>query len=357
MSDWRIMKRRRFLKATGASLSIPLLSSCLDGSEPPSEQVQYGPGGSDPLAKGGTHKPVARSEADFTVDSGSRFVESLDDAGTGDVVFVDPSTRIDLTDRETVTIPGGVTLASGPEGGDASVGEIATDGTPRPLLRTGGDGVRISGLRIRGQKKEGLFDPGEDVYQHDSVGIRSDHESTVIDNCEVSNFTHSGILCAGSNEHVYRCNIHDNAMAGLGYGISVLSSSALVEHNYFNYNRHSVTASGQEADEYVYRFNRHGPKTVRSALDVHCPGGNRFAIHHNRFEFTHNVNDTPTSAVFVCGTPRNDCEVSHNFFAHPDPPGDESENGDAIWQKGTDGWENLRYWANRYGWTGPTNSP
>lgn len=341
------MRRRELLKSAGATLSISLLSGCFgddatwgDRSPPQRDRSQ-------PFDRSNRDARINRRNADYVVDTGAQFLEELPSTQSGDIIFVDPLASIDLTDEESVTIPSGVTLASG-EADDGAVGEIVTDGTPRPLLRTGGDDVRFSGLRLRGPKSEGVFNP-DNVYEHDAVGIQSDHANTVIDNCEISNFTHSGVLCTGSNEHVYRCKIHDNAMAGLGYGITVASSNVLIEHSYFNANRHSVTATGETTDEYIYRYNVHGPDTLRSALDVHCPGGKRFVIHNNQFRFTENVNGTPISAVFVCGTPSETCDVSHNFFAHPDPPGENSERGDAIWQKETNGWENLRFWGNRYG--------
>jgi len=342
------MRRRQLLKSAGAVLPTSLLAGCLNENTLLWDQSQPQQDQSPPFSRPSAGSNINRKDADYVVDTGSRFVESLSSAQSGDVVFVDPLTSIDLTDREDVTIPGGVTLASGESSDGSSVGEIVTNGTPRPLLRTDGNGVRFTGLRLRGPKSEGVF-MTENVYEHDAVGIQSDHANTVIDNCEVSNFTHSGIMCTGSNERVYRCKIHDNAMSGLGYGITVASSNVLIEYNYFNANRHSVTATGETTDEYIYRYNVHGPDTLRSALDVHCPGGKRFVIHANQFRFTHNVNGSPISAVFVCGTPSETCDVSHNFFAHTEPPGETSDRGDAIWQKGTDGWENLRYWGNQYG--------
>lgn len=341
------MRRRELLKSAGATLSISLLSGCFRNGTSLGEQSQPQSDRSQPDHRPSRDARINRRNADYVVDTEAQFIEDLSSAQSGDIVFVDPPASIDLTDEENVTVPGGVTLASG-ESDDATFGEIVTDGTPRPLLQTGGDNVRFSGLRLRGPKSEGVFNP-ENVYEHDAVGIQSDHANTVIDNCEISNFTHSGVLCTGSNEHVYRCKIHDNAMAGLGYGVTIAGANVLIEHNYFNANRHSVTATGEATDEYIYRYNVHGPDTLRSALDVHCPGGKRFLIHNNQFRFTENVNGSPVSAVFVCGTPSETCDVSHNFFAHPDPPSESSERGDAIWQKETDGWENLKFWGNRYG--------
>ena len=278
------------------------------------------------------------------------------------MLYVEENASIDLTDRQTLEIPGGVTLASaGTERdfrndvSDFSGATVFTDEPARPALVTGGDGVTVDGLRLRGNIPEGHFDPEpEELWNHDSVGIRSDHANTVVKNCEISNWSHSGILCNGTDELVRNCWIHNNSMSGLGYGVSVNGNTPIIEYNYFNMNRHSVAGSGEENNGYVCRYNLHGPDTTGHMFDVHPPGGDRFEIYRNVFTTTETINGNPTEAVVLRGEPSEVCEIHHNVFAHRSPPGDgPTDHHDtemAINQTKTDGeWANVRFWSNWYG--------
>ena len=96
------------------------------------------------------------TRGDLVASNVSELIEALQKARPGQTVLVDPTAEIDLTGRVradglVVEIPGGVTLASdrgkdGSPGGLIYSDEFATS----PMLRVTGDGVRITGLRLRG---------------------------------------------------------------------------------------------------------------------------------------------------------------------------------------------------------------
>lgn len=342
------MERRDFLNGVGSVAATGVLAACS------SVDTGNSNGRGPPRSK--------RSNADFIVATADQFSAALDAAVEGETVYVAGDAEVNLTGRETLEVPGGVTLASaGSEAdfrngaGDFSGGTVFTDDPVRPALATGGDDVTVDGLRLRGNTPEGHFEPGTDeLWSHDSVGIRSDHANTEVRNCDISNWSHSGVLCNGSDERVHHCRIHDNSMTGLGYGVSVNGNTPVIEYNYFNMNRHSVAGSGEEGNGYVCRFNLHGPDTTGHMFDVHPPGGDRFGIYRNVFTATETIDGTPTEAVVVRGEPSRGCDVHHNAFAHRtgpvERPVEGEQKGTPIKQTNTGGeWANLQFWSNWYG--------
>lgn len=340
------MERRDFLKSAGSVVATGLLAGCSSTDRPNRENT--------PESK--------RSNADFVVATADQLSSALESADAGQTVYLPEDALIDLTDREPLEIPGGVTLSSGGSvedfrngADDFSGGTVFTDDPVRPAIVTAGDGVTVDGLHLRGNIPEGHFDPEPDeLWSHDSVGFRSNHANTEIRNCEISNWSHSGVLCNGSDERVRHCWIHNNSMSGLGYGVSVNDNTPVIEYNYFNMNRHSVAGSGEEGNGYVCRYNLHGPDTTGHMFDVHPPGGDHFEIYRNVFTATETINGNPAEAVVVRGTPSRRCDIHHNVFEHDSEPADQpvdgQDNAMAINQTGTGGeWENVRFWANLYG--------
>ena len=83
-------------------------------------------------------------------------IDALAKAQSGDIIYIHPRAQIDCTERVYIEelvleIPAGVTLASNRGQKGAPGGMIFSDAfKTRPLIRTLGPNIRITGLRLRG---------------------------------------------------------------------------------------------------------------------------------------------------------------------------------------------------------------
>ncbi|MBM3501820.1 MAG: hypothetical protein FJX74_24460, partial [Armatimonadetes bacterium] len=102
----------------------------------------------DPIGGGAGYRDISTS-GDFSVRTREEFLAALKQAQAGQVVFVPDGVELDLTGVVNQPIPAGVTLA-GTRGLDGSPGArlFTAMRATSPLLRSSGDNVRITGLRI-----------------------------------------------------------------------------------------------------------------------------------------------------------------------------------------------------------------
>lgn len=256
-----------------------------------------------------------------------------------DVVYVADDARIDLTGI-TICVPAGVTLASGRGRGGAAGGMILVTTTEsRAAIRTCGDDVRITGLRMHGSEPTECPPEwpsrceGEDrtggVNCRDcmprSRGIQSNgFDRLEVDNVEMTGWTYGAVeLRDALDNHVHHSHLHHNQRQGLGYGV-VLSNvtdaaDVLVEHNRFDYNRHSIAGSGAVGHSYEARnnlalehanghvFDMHG---IDEALDDGTRwAGTRMLIHGNT------VLPTDQRALVVRGEPTEGSWLYDNCLA------------------------------------------
>nr|MDQ3037078.1 VCBS repeat-containing protein [Myxococcota bacterium] len=205
------------------------------------------------------------------------------------VVYVADEARIDLTGA-SLCIPAGVILASG-RGREGSAGGLlhVTATESRAMLRACGDDVRVTGLRLHGGEPTECPPEwpdrctGEDrtggVNCRDcmprSRGLAASGVDRVeVDNCELTGWTYGAVELRDSlDDHVHHSHIHHNQRQGLGYGV-VLSNvtdpaDVLVEHNRFDYNRHSVAGSGAVGHSYEARHNLVLPHANGHVFDMH----------------------------------------------------------------------------------------
>ena len=103
-----------------------------------------------------------------------------------------------MTGMHGIVIPAGVTIASG-RGRAGRKGALIYTNENRPttaserfhLFETGGNKVRITGLRIMGPDSERR----KSAYEFlNSDGIYSLHDSLEVDNCELSAWSHGGVF-------------------------------------------------------------------------------------------------------------------------------------------------------------------
>ena len=296
-------------------------------------QVGGGPGYPDILTPDGPCTTLVRSRAELE--------EALAAAEPGDVVYVDDAATIDLTGA-SLCIPGGVTLASG-RGRAASAGAFlyTTTTVREPLLRACGDDVRVTGIRLHGADpsqcppeypgrctgvdRTGGVNCRDCMPVSYGISARMVH-GLEIDNCDLSGFSAAAIsVTASLRNHVHHNYIHHNQRQGLGYGV-VLGrhldpTFVLIEHNRFDYNRHSIAGSGEHTMDYTARHNVVLPHANGHVFDMHGQNentddgtpwaGGDIRIHDNT------VTPTDHYAVVIRGEPEHGAWMWSNCLARP----------------------------------------
>lgn len=289
------------------------------------------------------------TEGDHVATDLNSLLDALSRAQAGEVVFIPDETEIDLTariyiEKLVLEVPAGVTLA-GNRGQDGSRGALLmSDALDTPtMIRALGPRVRITGLRIRGPNSKRYLDhhhrsftrddSGEGYRYHDGQdprgghsyyyqfpvqrGIETTYDALRVDNCDLSGFGHSAVsLTGGVDHHVHHNFIHHNQYQGLGYGVVLAESFALIERNRFDWNRHSIAGTGAAGSGYVARhnvelgtslshcFDMHGGRDRKDGTDI---AGRAIAIHNNTFR-------APETPIVIRGVPQESCRVYHNWF-------------------------------------------
>lgn len=356
--------RRSYLKlglvAAGAALTTSLHAAKPTAASPYAATVDPAPSDT-PIGGGDQYSDsVTRDDADTIVKTRSGLLTAFDRAVQDEIIYIDDDAEIDLSNDSHLTLPEGVTLASG-RGVDGSRGALlyVTTAVSR-LFELTNNGVRITGIRFQGHEI-GYFNPDSSVWHNDSLAIRVLADDCVIDNCEIYGWTHAGIgvgshtspITSGS-AHVHHCSIHDNMMSGLGYGLVVYRGKCLAEYNYFNANRHSIGGSGDSRCSYEARYNIQGSEGLLFGFEMHAPGGDDIHIHHNTFKLVERRDGRITSAITIRGTPDTGATVENNWFYNPRDPGtDRYMDGSPIVQYHNDAdgdnWDNVTVRNNHYG--------
>jgi hypothetical protein len=240
----------------------------------------------------------------------SQFLDILEEAQSGDVVYIPEDVDIDLTGIQYgVTIPSGVTIASNRGYKGSSGGRILQnrDGNDpasggwngQCALKTGGDNIRITGIRLEGP--DTTTQRLSAIGQTGKIGFNSLHRNIIVDNCEIYGWSMAGIMAGSGADPIYSSHIHHNYIHhcqadGFGYGV-LNNGVTLIEANIFDYCRHMIADDGDPAQFYEARYNIFGEHTGNYAqqVDAHPPGGwtnprpelgTTVYIHHNTFLHT-----------------------------------------------------------------------
>lgn len=318
----------------GVLLATPTSICFAQIDDPVADQV-YGhepnPTG-DPVGGGEGYSRILTS-GDYTVTSAEELTEALKQVEPDQVIYVPDGVEIDLTRAGTIRIPGGVTLA-GSRGRDGSVGALLVSRHQNnTMLTTGGDHVRLTGLRF-----EGAYGDNDRVATSSrfmSIG----HYACEVDNCEIYNFNTSGI---GVGANAMGAYIHHNSMhhiwqAGLGYPVSVSASDVRIIANQFNYGRHHVASGGSPGSGYEFAYNWIGPEAISHHVDVHGGrdrgdgtdiAGDWIHVHHNTFMGTRRpvaIRGVPSQGAWIHNNWFHDFETSGKEILLPWPP-DEGTN-------------------------------
>jgi hypothetical protein len=279
----------------------------------------------DPLGGGvGYSKIIDPKIANFTVSTRSELMNALQNAVSGQIIYVTDHATINMTGDQNISIPAGVVLAGG-RGKNKSLGALIYSDAleTSPLFITSGQGVRITGLRLQGPDPERRTEQMIWLYMQErssdmpkSFGIKSSYSNLTVDNCEIFGWSEAAIyLGKGShNNYIHHNFIHHNQRRGAGYGVWVnRNTDALIEGNVFDWNRHSIAGQGgspgasYEASYNLvlgnansHYFDMHGGNDIS---DSTVPAGGSVKIHHNTFmESSYGavgIRGVPTEGVWV----------------------------------------------------------
>lgn len=310
-------------------------------------------------------KRPRRNEADKIPTSAQELKHDVESANSGDVIFVLRHQTIDLTTVEhPITVPEGVTLASNRNlsrnwrGAQLRVKEHPKpDSHAQPVFECRKNS-RITGLAIDGnvteyQQWKGY---GKSPIQ---AAISIEGDKVEIDNCSIRGFPLAAVEVGWTGTwfdwHVHDCDLVDNIQDGFGYGVAVHHGDGLIQRNYFDNNRHSISADGYSDCSYVARFNLVGPRTKSHAFDMHAAsenatwggdqGGKRVSIWGNEFLCTQSILSSigEQEAIRLRGNPLEGAQIQMNKFAHPSDRHDSTgpgQSGYAVWlSSGSDSFE------------------
>ncbi len=275
------------------------------------------------------------TRGDYTVQDVDGLVEALAKAQAGQVVFIPGETDMDLTSRIYIEqlvlkLPSGVTLAGNRGQAGSKGARLCSDALKTPvMIRTLGSHVRITGLRIQGPNPKRYLDHhgrafqsgglGREYYYRfpTSDGIRTEHCALEVDNCEISGFSHAGVfLVQGAGHRIHHNHIHHCQYKGLGYGVCHNIASSLIEHNRFNWNRHSIAGTGRPGSRYIARHNIEMGVSLSHCFDMH--GGrdrqDGTDVAGSSIEISNNTFHAPQTPVVIRGVPEETCQVHHNWF-------------------------------------------
>lgn len=253
------------------------------------------------------------------VSTKAALLSALSGASSGDIVWVNGSANIDMSNTYETVIPTGVILASD-RGQSGSAGgrlywtdqHAGSSGTVINALKTGGAGVRVTGLRIDGAYPENTT--GWNRY----AGLRTYYANLEVDNCEIYDWDYAAIgLYNTESAYIHHNRIHNNWEDGLGYGIILDSSTdTLVEANIFYANRHCIAGSSDQIISYEARYNYIGPPGIAGGhnFDMHAStgqwAGDWANIHHNTFA------TGIYRAIAIRAAPVTGVWIDHNAFPY-----------------------------------------
>jgi hypothetical protein len=264
---------------------------------------------------------ILPEDADTIVRTKAALLNNLNDPEM-QIIYIADDIEIDLAGELNIGIAAGKTLASGRGLGTQKGALLFTnekiDGS---LFKILGSNVRISGLRFRGHSISTTSNPTSRC-----IGIFGSFKHLEIDHNEFFGWPLSSIRvdedpgdpCTLGLVHIHDNYIHHNLGDGLGYGIVIYHSYALIEKNVFDQNRHAIAGHGACYSGYEARWNvvlnknaqtshsfdmhRHGPS------DKWGPAGEYVMIRENSFLYP------KRSAFVIRGRPTEGAFVMNNTF-------------------------------------------
>ncbi|MDA1264080.1 MAG: hypothetical protein O2816_03255 [Planctomycetota bacterium] len=268
-------------------------------------------------------------------------LQALAGAVPGEVIFLPGDVVIDLTgmvfiEALVLELPGGVTLASdrGVEGSPGAL--LFSDALlTRPLIRVTGDDARLSGLRLQGPDAERRLDHHRRAYQGTrerdpdyyyglptSDGIETRASRLEVDGCELAGWSHAGVFLRGGTGHrVHHNFIHHCQRQGLGYGVCLDLAEAEITHNLFDWNRHSIAATGRAGGGYRAAHNVERGASLSHLFDMHGgrDRGDGTNVAGTWISVERNTFLCERTAFVVRGQPEQEARFEGNWCVHAGP--------------------------------------
>jgi len=301
----------------------------LGSTECPYTGAEWNPTG-NPIGGGpGYSDSVRHQNADYYVTNKGELIAALAGANSQDIIYVDDNVEINLTGDE-LTIPGGVTLASGRGrvlGDTISWGALlytddVNDHALELFTTSAGDGIRITGLRIRGPHH---YRAGRNVFAfstlNKSFGIFAWHDELEVDNCEFWGWGNSAIYYSAVSGYAHHNYIHEGQNYGQGLGITIGHyGEAIIEANLFDFIRENIASVGDTNTSWEARYNIGLEHAAEHNFDRHgWPsdggfGGKKTLIHHNTSRNFGNLLVTTGKSVRIRGMPVQCCSIYNNWL-------------------------------------------
>ena len=253
------------------TLLVPLFS------QPP----KHSPVGK-PYGGGSGYFPIlSPEECTVVVDNNdfNNLKEIVENANYGDKIYINDDLKIEIPAYGIITIPDGVTLASG-RGLNGSKGALIfsnslldDDYSYYPAINAGND-VEITGLRIQGP--EGTASSVN--YGLSACGIKQEYGKNLeVHNCEIYNWYVYGIyLIESDSAYIHHNYIHNNQNPHIGYGICNRNkTNTIISYNIFNRNRHDIAGvrnTNMTPPSYTAQNNLIGPDGISHRFDMHGCG-------------------------------------------------------------------------------------
>lgn len=278
------------------------------------------------------------TSGDYTATDTASLVSALQEAKSGEVVFIPADAKISITGL-SLTVPEGVTLASdrGKVNGDGTVSEggmIYTTQRQTVALTLSASSV-ITGITLVGADterhmthiKRGLNEAGTsytDYYYSLTLsrGIVVNGDNAVVHNCEISGFSEAGVLVQKSTGvKVHHSYIHHNQRNGFGYGVTLYGASEVeIYQNLFNFDRHAVAADGSAGSSYSAHDNIHMGTAIYHIFDAHggSDRGDGTDIACDKVEMVNNVFLSDKLPYKKRGTPTEYSLFKHNIVIYPE---------------------------------------
>jgi hypothetical protein len=162
-----------------------------------------------------TEAEPAPGDLTTVVHTVDQLIAALADAPRGSVVYVADTAELDLTGRDPVAVPAQVTIASG---GAPGALLYTSQKDTLPMFRASGEGIRFTGLRLRGPDPDIGATPYGEPLCRAIDGIHADNLQ--VDHSELTGWSHAAVMFDYAHRgYVHHNSIHHNRRTGLGYGV------------------------------------------------------------------------------------------------------------------------------------------
>ncbi|UTM59434.1 right-handed parallel beta-helix repeat-containing protein [Photobacterium sp. CCB-ST2H9] len=184
--------------------------------------------------------------------------------------------------------------------------------------------IRLSSYaRITGLMIEGPVQVSNTTKSTIGLQSQNDSEGIVFDNNEIFGWPWAGIsLKRSKSAKVSHNYIHHNIKTELGYGVVVQNgeTTADIECNIFDHNRHAIAGSGALGEGYTASYNlvmQGGGKAAYHQFDMHAKdgyGGSYVKVYNNWFNYG-DFGTANRSSVMIRAIPsEGPIEVKGNVF-------------------------------------------